>query len=163
MRCLRKFSQFLNRLLMIIGGTVLVIMVLLTCSNIFFRLVWVPVRGTFEMMGFFGAVVTAFALGHTQQGRGHIAVDILVNAAPAGLRKILCALGDVIACCFFILLAWQVGQKALVLMQSGEVTETLRIVYYPFTFAVSLGCLAMALVMVADLIGLWSGLEKDEA
>ncbi len=163
MRFLKQLSRLLNRLLMVIGGSVLVLMVLLTCSNIFFRLVWVPVRGTFEMMGFFGAVVTAFALGRTQQRRGHIAVDILVSAAPAGLRKVLCALGDVIACLFFILLAWQVGQKAVVLMQSGEVTETLRIVYYPFTFAVSLGCLAMALTMVVDLIGLWNGLGKDKA
>ncbi len=162
MRFLKQLSRILNHLLMITGGAVLIVMVLLTCSNIFLRSVWIPVRGTFEMMGFFGAVVTAFALGHTQQRRGHIAVDILVSAAPSGLRKVLCALADVIACLFFILLAWQVGQKALVLMQCGEVTETLRIVYYPFTFAVSLGCLAMALTVVVDLISLWNAVGKDE-
>lgn len=145
---------------MITGGTVLVAMVLLTCSNIFLRLVWIPVRGTFEMMGFFGAVVTAFALGRTQQVRGHIAVDILVKAAPVGLRKILCGISDVIVCLFFMVLGWQVGQKALVLMRSGEVTETLRIVYYPFTAAVALGCLAMALVMVVDLLSICNGRGK---
>lgn len=162
MQVLIQINRILNRFLMILGGTVLVTMILLTCGNILLRLVWIPIKGTFEMMGFFGAVVTAFALGHTQQDRGHIAVDILVNAAPPGVRKVLCTLADTVACLFFIILAWQVGKKALILMQSGEVTETLRIVYYPFTFAVALGCLAMALVLAVDLIGLWNGWGKGE-
>ena len=35
---------------------------------------------------------------------------------------------------------------------TGEVTETLRIIYYPFTYAVALGCFVLALVMLTDLL-----------
>lgn len=76
MELLEKISVFLSRSLSWIGGVFLVGMIVLTCGNIVFRLVWVPIRGTFELMGYFGAIVTAFALGYTQMKRGHIAVEI---------------------------------------------------------------------------------------
>ena len=37
-------------------------------------------------------------------------------------------------------------------MKTGEVTETLRIIYYPFTYVVAFGCLVLALVMLTDLL-----------
>ena len=85
---LDRLNQFLNRLLTFIGGFFLVAMVLMTCANIFSRNVWVPIKGTFELMGLFGAIVTAFALGHTQLSKGHIAVDVLINTFSEKTQKI---------------------------------------------------------------------------
>jgi len=76
MELLDKISRVLNEILIWIAGVSLVTMILLTCANIFLRLVWMPVKGTYELMGFFGAIVTAFALGYTQIKRGHIGIDI---------------------------------------------------------------------------------------
>ena len=78
MELLDKVGQFLNHVLIWMAGVFLTSMILLTCSNIFLRLVWVPVKGTFELMGFFGAIIAAFSLGYTQIKKGHIAVDILI-------------------------------------------------------------------------------------
>jgi len=55
MNLLDKLTLKLNRILITIAGCFLIGMILLTCANIFLRIVWVPVRGTFELMGFFGA------------------------------------------------------------------------------------------------------------
>ncbi|MBD3305748.1 TRAP transporter small permease subunit, partial [candidate division KSB3 bacterium] len=79
MKLLDTLNYSLNRLLLALGGVFLIGMILLTCGNILLRATWVPIRGTFELMGFFGAVVTAFALGYTQVKRGHIAVDVLIH------------------------------------------------------------------------------------
>ena len=78
MKRLEKFTTGLNRLLILVGGLFLVAMVILTCGNILLRIVWAPIPGTFELMGFFGALVAALALGYTQIKRGHIAVDVLI-------------------------------------------------------------------------------------
>jgi hypothetical protein len=43
-------------------------------------------------------------------------------------------------------------QKALVLMRVGELSETLRIIYYPFTLAVAFGCLVLCLALVTDFL-----------
>jgi len=76
---LTKSTMYLNRILTFLAGLILIVMVLLTCANIVFRMFWVPVSGTYELMGFAGAMLTAFALAYTQIKKGHIAVDVLVN------------------------------------------------------------------------------------
>ncbi len=151
MRVLDRFSRSTNRLLVWIGGTFLLAMIVLTCANIFLRLVWVPVRGTFELMGFFGAIVAAFALGYTQINRGHIAVDVLVNTFSERARRVVHTINSLVCALFVALCAWQIGLKATTLWRAEEVTETLRIVYYPFIYGVALGCGVLALVFLTDL------------
>lgn len=152
MELLEKISVFLNRSLSWIGGVFLVGMIVLTCGNIVFRLVWVPIRGTFELMGYFGAIVTAFALGYTQMKRGHIAVDVLVNTFSDKRRKVVDTINYTVCFLFFGVAAWQIAIKATTLMNTGEITETLRIIYYPFTYGVALGCAVLSLVLFTDLI-----------
>jgi TRAP-type C4-dicarboxylate transport system permease small subunit len=152
MEQLEKISRFLNQALIWIGGFFLVTMILLTCANIFLRLVWTPIRGTFELMGFFSAIVTAFALGYTQIHKGHIGIDILVNEFPVITQRILNGISYFICMIFFSIAGWQIARWATVLRKTGEITETLRIIFYPFTYAVALGCIILALVLLVDLL-----------
>jgi len=78
MEALEKISNRLNQALLWVAGLFLLAMITITGANIVSRLFGLPIRGTFELMGYFGAVVTALALGYTQIKRGHIAVDIVV-------------------------------------------------------------------------------------
>jgi len=128
MTTLDKFIHYLNQSLIWVAGCFLAAMILLTCANIFLRIVWVPISGTFELLGYFGAIVTAFALGYTQIKRGHIAVDIVVLGFSKKIQKILNAVNYLVCMIFFAIVAWQVAKYATTLMQTGEVTETLRIV-----------------------------------
>jgi hypothetical protein len=41
-------------------------------------------------------------------------------------------------------------------LRTGEVTETLRIIYHPFVYAVAAGCIALALVLLLDLFRLFA-------
>ncbi|HHC24172.1 MAG TPA: TRAP transporter small permease [Desulfobacterales bacterium] len=152
MQALDKITQFLNQVLLWIAGCFLVGMIVLTCANILLRIIWEPIRGTFELMGFFGAVVTAFALGYTQIRRGHIAVDVLINTFSEKTREALNLINSIICLLFFGIATWQIAKKATTLLTTGEVTETLRIIYYPFTYAVALGCALTALVFLVDLL-----------
>ena len=152
MNMLNTVNSFLNKLLVFLGGLFLVGMIVLTCANIISRLIWVPIIGTFELMGFFGAIVTAFALGYTQVKRGHIAVDVLVNTFSDKVKKILQMISDLICCIFFLFAAWQLAIKATTLMKTGEVTETLQVIYYPFTYAVAFGCFVLSLTLLTTLM-----------
>lgn len=152
MRAFQKLNDHLLRLLVGVGGICLAAMCLLTCANILLRMTWIPIRGTFELMGFLGAVATAFALAHTQRKRNHIAVDVLVSKFSPAVRRGLNVINGALCAAFFALAAWQVADKAGFLKRSGELTETLRIAYYPFVYAVALGCLALVLVLVLDTI-----------
>jgi len=155
MEILDRINAFLNRLLLWVGGVFLVGMIVLTCANIFFRLTWVPIKGTFELMGYCGAIVTAFALGHTQMKRGHIAVKVLVNTFSGKTQNIVNAINYTVCFLFFVVAAWQIAVKATTLMNTGEITETLRIIYYPFTYGVAFGCAVLSLVLFTDLVRLF--------
>ena len=152
MQLLDTIRLFLNRLLIWFAGVFLIGMILITCSNIFLRLVWMPIKGTFELMGFFGAIVTAFALGYTQMKRGHIGIDIVVNKFSAKTQRILNSANYLICMIFFALAGWQIAQWATTLFQTGEVTETLRIIFYPFTYGVAFGCIILSFVLLVDIL-----------
>ncbi len=162
MKTLDQLTQSLNRALMAVAGFFLIAMIGLTCGNILLRIIWVPIRGTFELMGFFGAIAAAFALGYTQAKRGHIAVDILIHSFSRRTQKILHGINNLLCTLFFALLAWQLSLKATVLLKTGEVTETLRIIYYPFTYGVAFGCAVLALVFAADLANTLLNGEKEK-
>ncbi|MFN2359422.1 MAG: TRAP transporter small permease subunit, partial [Desulfotignum sp.] len=89
---------YVNMALTLTGGAFLVGMILLTCANIFLRQIFVPIPGTFELMGYAGAVVTAFALGYTQFTNGHISVDVLVNMYPRPLKRLVTLINTGVCC-----------------------------------------------------------------
>ena len=161
MKRLEKFTERLNRLLVLIGGFFLVAMVILTCGNILLRIIWVPIPGTFELMGFFGALVAALALGFTQIKRGHIAVDVLILTFSRKKRRFLNILNSLLGAVFIGLCAWQLIGTGATISRTGEVTETLRIIYHPFVYAVALGFAVLALVFVSDLLRALQGKKED--
>ncbi|OEU75105.1 MAG: hypothetical protein BA874_12610 [Desulfuromonadales bacterium C00003068] len=136
--------------LLCLAGFFMVLMVLLACSNMVLRAVWVPVKGTFELMGFSGALAAAFALAATQRGKGHITVTLLKGHLPAWLEKTLVLFSFVLSGSFFLLVSWHCGQRALGIWRLGELSETLQVVYYPVVFAVALGFVALGLALVTD-------------
>ncbi len=159
---LDRISHYLNQILICIAGLFLIAMIFLTCANVFLRLVWIPVSGTFELMGYFGAVLTAFALGYTQIKRGHIAIDIVVLRFSKKAQRVLNAINYVICMVFFTVVAWQIAKYARTLWETGEVTETLQIIYYPFTYGVALGCAVLSLVFLIDFLKLLAKKGGDE-
>jgi len=152
MKTVEKINRFFSQCLLWIGGAFLAAMILLTCGNIFLRLVWVPIPGAYELMGYFGAMAAALALAHTQIRRGHIAVDVLVNSFAKNIRRFLNVTNSALCLVFFILIAWQIGAKGWTLWRTGEVSESLRIIYYPFVYGTAVGCAALALVFLTDLL-----------
>lgn len=151
LKALERINAIFEKILVAVAGILLVAMVAITCANIVLRWFWVPLRGTFELMGLMGAVVVAFALAYTQSRKEHISVDILVSTFPPGLRRFFTVINDLACICFSMVASWQVIKIANNLLTSGEVSETLRVIFYPFTYAVALGFIALSLVFFADI------------
>lgn len=152
MAFLESFCKLVNEILAWVAGVFLSAMIILTCANIFLRLIWGPIRGTYELMGFFGAVVTAFALGYTQIRKGHISVDILVIGFSEKTQRVLNSINNIICMIFFGMAAVQITKYANILRETGQVTETLLIIYYPFAYGAALGCAALSLVFLTEFL-----------
>ena len=126
MPSLEKFTAFMNRLLMWLASCILGAMILLTCGNICLRLFWVPVKGTFELMGYGGAVIMAFALGMTQIQRGHIAVDVLFMRFSKRTQRILMAVNNIICTVFFAIVSWQVAKYGCQVLLAARIMQGVR-------------------------------------
>ena len=150
---LDKASGVIAKILTGLAGLFLVSMMLLACANMVLRAVWgMPIQGTFELMGFLGAVVAAFSLAFAQRMKAHIAVGILLARFPSPIRRLADAATNAVSCVFFALAGLETAKWAAFLVDTGEVSETLRIIYHPFVFAASIGCLALAFVLAVDTL-----------
>jgi hypothetical protein len=68
------------------------------------------------------------------------------------LKRLISIINHGVCSLFFAIAAWQVVQKAMTLKNAGELSETLRIIYYPFTMAVAFGCFVLALALFTDCL-----------
>ncbi|CCH49895.1 TRAP transporter small permease [Pseudodesulfovibrio piezophilus] len=149
---LDRLSECLAKALTFLAGVFLVCMMLLACANMVFRAMWAPIQGTFELMGFMGAVVAAFSLAFSQRQKSHIAVGLLLNRFPQAVQRMTDALTSLISCLFFIFCGLETTKWAAFLVQTGELSETLQIIYHPFVFATATGCFALSFVLCVDTL-----------
>jgi TRAP-type C4-dicarboxylate transport system permease small subunit len=158
---LERISELLRRGLMIAGGVSLLALTVLATMNVALRIFQVPVSGTYEVVSFLGAIVTAGALGHTQKRKDHIVVDILSEKFPAPVKRVLDRVSYTLIFVFFSIVSWQTFVYGKRLMRTGELSETLKIAYYPFVFLVSAGFAVLALTVLLDLVEtVWVREEK---
>ncbi|WP_320171096.1 TRAP transporter small permease [Maridesulfovibrio sp.] len=156
---LEKTAVFICRVLAAVAGAALTVMIVLACANMVSRAVYIPVKGTFELMGFLGAVTAGFSLGFSQLTRSHIAVGLLFNRFPEPVRRVLDVVSEGASCVFFIFCANETAKWGMFLLDLGELSETLGIRFYPFVFAVALGCASMAFVLILDILRILRGKE----
>lgn len=149
---LEKIFHHINKVLLFLAGCFLIGLIMLTCANVILRLLWKPLMGTFELIRYSVAIVTALALGYTQLREGYVAVDILVLKFSAKTRKMLNAINSLTCMIFFMIVTWQIAKYATKLLKTGEVTETLEIIYYPFTYGAALGCAFLCLAFLVDFL-----------
>jgi TRAP-type C4-dicarboxylate transport system permease small subunit len=157
---LEKISHVLNKLLMIIGAVAVLFLMSLATANVVLRIFGAPYRGTYELVGYSGAIVIAFALGYTQQRKDHIVVDILSQSFPKKLNRILDGLNYSVTMTFFAIVAWQVSVWGMKVLRAGEVMETLKAIYYPFIFAVAIGFAVLSLALLVDFLKILFGEEQ---
>ncbi len=152
MKYLERLSVVLNLVFLTLGGISVLALMCVATGNVVLRILHIPFRGAYEIVSFLGAIVIAFSLGYTQQRKSHIVVDILTEKFPAGLARLLDTLSHFVTMVFFGVVSWQIYTWGMKIWESGELSETLKIIYHPFIFAVSLGFASLSLTALAQFI-----------
>lgn len=135
----------------LIAGTFLVLMVFLTSANIIGRQVSIPISGTFEAMGFLGAVVFGLSLSFSHSKKEHLYVSILFDKFPKKVQRIARVVSNLGSIVLFSSLGVQLVRNGFNLRTVNEVSETLRIPYYPVVFILAFGVAVLVLLLVYEL------------
>jgi TRAP-type C4-dicarboxylate transport system permease small subunit len=147
-----KVVLYVDRFLLGIGGVAVVLIMTLATVNVALRLFSLPLRGVYEIITYMGAVAVASALGYTQRRKDHIIVDIITEKYGRTSRRIADTISYLLMTVFFFLIAKTLFTWGLFVSASGEVSETLKIAYYPFVLFVSAGFVMLSVTCLADTV-----------
>ena len=150
MDLLNRISALLNKGLAFVAGCCLIAMMLVTVGEMVFRMFGKPMAGTVETIGWLAAVTTAFALGYTQIHQGHVSIDLFTNRLNPRLRAVINILVYLASTALFTVVTWNIFRHAGVLKQSGSLSETMKVIVYPWVYLVSLGCAGLTLALLVD-------------
>jgi TRAP-type C4-dicarboxylate transport system permease small subunit len=149
---MEKIRSFFNRWLKKISGVALVGITVITVTDIILRQVYRPFEGTVEISCFLTAALIGISLGNTQIKRGHITVDIIVSRFSHRLQNIIAAISYFISTVLFGLAAWQITLYATHIWRIGSLSETLKLIYFPFIYSVAFGCAYLTFVLFVDIL-----------
>jgi TRAP-type C4-dicarboxylate transport system permease small subunit len=159
---LEKVNLLLNRVLLVLGSAAVLLLMSVATINVVLRYPFkVPWRGTYEVVGLLGAIVIAFALGFTQKRKDHIVVDILTEKFPLKVNRVLEGISYFLTTIFFTVVSWQIFAWGTKIMKSGEVSETLKIIFHPFVFCVCLGFIVFSFTLLVDFLKIFKTKENQ--
>ena len=161
MALLERVLRLLDRVLLFLAGLAVLALMAVATVNVCLRIFQMPYRGAYEIVSFLGAVVIAFALGYTQRRRSHIVVDILSETYPEGLKRVIDATGLLLSMAFFGIVSWVILEWGMRIARSGEVSETLKIIHYPFVYCVATGFAVLSLTLFFQFLVAF-GKQKEE-
>jgi len=149
---LDRFSSILNRGLAFLAGFSVITMMLVTVGEMVFRMFGYPMAGTVETIGWLAAMTTAFALGYTQIHQGHVSISLFTERLKPRTRAVVNMLVYLISTALFVIVTWHVFRHAGVLKETGSLSETMKVIVYPWVYLASLGCAGLALALLVDFM-----------
>ncbi len=147
----------LSRHLNVIAGIAISFIMVLTVVDVLLRSFRNPIVGTYELVAFSGAIVIGFAIPLTSWMRGHIYVDVFTAKLPKIARAIVHMITRCMGIGLFFLIGWNLIQVGMDLRQSGEVSLTLQLPFYPFAYGVAFACFVQCLVLLTDMVKIVRG------
>lgn len=135
----------------LIAAAAIFAMMALTCADVVLRWFRMPIKGTYELVSYLGAITVSFAVAHTLVEKGHVAVNLLVRLLPSRIQGGIEAIIALLSCGLFATLAWQSVLYGLDCQRSGEVSLTLQWPFYPVIYGVAFGAGVVCLVCLIDL------------
>jgi len=137
------------------GGAALVGMMLVTVADVVLRAFKSPITGTYELVGFLGAVAIGFSLPQTSLDKGQVLMDFLTRRLPPGAGRALGALTRAIGAGLFALIAWNLFAMGADLRRTGDETPLLHLPHYLLAWGIAIACAVECLVLAAE------GLARD--
>ena len=161
MKVFETIVNWTTRLSGYLGGIVLFGMMMLTTIDVICRYFFnASILGVYEITEFMMVCLVFLSLSFSQKLKGHVAVNILVDRLPNKPKQIFDVFNFLISIILILLIAWMSFDRGIELFHSNRVSGNLTIPVYPFFFMVALGCFAMALEILRDLIAGIRGMVK---
>ena len=147
----------ISKIFYVISGVTIVFMMMLTIFDVIFRIFDRPITGTYELVGYSGAILVGFALPYASWTRGHIYMEFIIDHVPKRFRNMANIFTRIIGLALIGLAAYGFIGVGLDIYKSGEASPTLQLPIYPFAFGVSLCFLILCYILFCDILKITGG------
>ncbi len=143
----------ISRVLHVVAQWVIVLMVLLTVTDVLLRYVFSrPILGSYEITQFLMAMVVFASLGYTMTVKGHVCVDLITSKLPERAQAVLESVTSLLALVVFVLATWRNVLFAGTTWRRNDVSGELFIPVSPFILFVALGIAVLCLVLFVHFV-----------
>ncbi len=150
---LEKWAKLVSKWIVWVGGAGVISMLSLTVADIIgIKIFKSPIPGAIEIVAFLGIIITAFGMAYTQSQHGNIQVEFFVMRLPKRIRAACGVFTSLLGFILFALLAWQSVKYGISLQQSGEVSMTSRIPFYPFVYSIAFCCVPVCFILLIEMM-----------
>jgi len=154
---MEQLRKVMNHVLDVLAGGSFLVMVLLTCWQVFTRYILKnPSSWSEELVSYMFGWMSLFGASLVVGERGHMNIPLLVDRLGAGARKGLAVFAEVVACLFagVILLygGWQITNLAM-----GQMTSSLGIPIGIFYIVLPVSGVLNIVYTILNIIGILNG------
>lgn len=158
---LATIAEKITQVLIAIGAAMLALMMFLTAADVCLRYALNrPLAGAFELVGYMLAIFVPFSVAYCAQGKGHVAVDLIMSQFPSKFQTIVEIITTFITMIFVAVIAWQNVLYFFEVKESGLTSAVLLIPEYPFVGPIAVAFAVFALILLVHLIELFSEVTK---
>lgn len=147
----------IGKLSHVLAGAFLATMFLLTLAEVVGRFFWRPIAGSYELISFLGGLVIGFSVTYTSQKDSHINVDFLINKMSTSRKMVMKATTRIMVMAFFVLVGCSLIYMGIDLRSTHEVSQTLKLPYYPVAFGLGVSFLIQAGQFLLDIVEIYGG------
>lgn len=145
------------RTLHLVACVALLLIGLLTLSDIVMRSLGRPITGSLELVTLLGALVFGFSLPYTSLKKGHVYVDLFVDRMGGRKKRALLSVTRLMGFALFVFMGANFLGHGLDNIRIGEVTPSFRIPLYPFHFALAFCFFIEAFVLFSEMVSIVRG------
>jgi TRAP-type C4-dicarboxylate transport system permease small subunit len=149
--------ESMGNFLAVIAGVGLTFMMMITVCDVILRYLGRPIPGTYELVAFSGVVVIGFAIAYTSLQKAHVFVDFLVDRMTRKGKIAMIIFTRLLSMGFFLMLGICLIADGISLYQTGEVSPTLKLSFYPIAFGLGICSFTQCMVLLADILKIAGG------
>jgi len=157
MERLLQIVSTINKPLTVVAGSALAFVISVTVADVIMRFFGSPITGTYELVCFSGGILFCFSIPLTSWANSQIQVEFLVMKFPPGSRKILKVVTKCLGIVLFLLITWNVVLLGHDLREADQVTQVLRLPFYPVAYAMAICGILQCFVLLCDIVKIIGG------
>jgi TRAP-type C4-dicarboxylate transport system permease small subunit len=141
----------------VIAGITLVTVMLMTVLDVVLRYFGRPITGIYDLVALGGGIIIGCSMPLAAEKKVHVFMELGLQAYGRTARQMLSLFTRLIVFGISILVAWNLIRLGIGFRETGEVSLTIKIVYYPVAIGLGICFFIQMLVILMQIVEVFTG------